>query len=111
MIISFQCPEERFASTSWEAPIYHGNICVKSVLFLPAAPIYPDGGVCRLILRDEKEDLACLVIESDVRRFQALNFHVEVMKDEIRTLILRKEIAVGKNIAIPSSLVQVESWQ
>lgn len=109
-MISFFAPEERWASTLWEIPIFHGEICIKSAIFLPAGPIYPDGGVLRLILRDEKEDLATLVIDKDTRRFQPCYFHVEALPSAFRTLILRKDMAVGKNVAIPNSLIQVEAW-
>ena len=111
MIITFQTPEERWATSLWEVAIFSGDIIVKSVLFIPSGPIFPEGGISRLILHDGLEDLAMFTIEKDLRRFQICNFTVTAHQAENRTLYLRKELSMGKNVAIPHCLIQVESWQ
>ena len=111
MIISFQTPEERWVTTTWETPIFVGEIGIKSVMFVPAGPIFPDGGTFRLVVGDGKEDIAWLMVDQDIRRFQIVSFHVEPHPATYRILTLRKEISMGKNIAIPGCLIQVESWQ
>lgn len=110
MIISFHTPEERWATTLWEVPIYIGEVIIKSVLICPCAPIYPDESVARLVLRDSESDVAYFLIQDNLKRFQICNFELTKLTQTSKYLTLLKEPTMGKNIALPPALVQVETW-
>lgn len=112
-IILFQTPEERWASSLWETPLYVGPVRIKEAIFVPCAPIFPDGGISRLILHDGLEDLGILTIVNDIRRFQVCYFELGTSEGKVSKkgiLILRKELSMGRNVAISNGLVQVTLW-